>query len=58
MNAYKAAINNVARCIRKQEPDSLDNITAFTASEVLGIAFCKSKEEVMQDILNVPVISD
>ena len=50
---YQMAINNVARHIM-MNPATLDgtNLNAFTASHVLGIAFCKEKIEVIGDIIN------
>lgn len=49
-------INNVASYIRSPENQELragdTNLTAFTASEVLGIALCKAKEEVLADIVS------
>ena len=50
---YQMTINNVARHIR-MNPATWDgtNLDAFTASHVLGIAFCKDKIEVIEDIIN------
>jgi hypothetical protein len=54
---YEMCINNVARFIRydrenkvrikREDPNA---ITAFTAAEILSLAFCKSKEEIAADI--------
>jgi len=51
---YRMAVNNTARYIRspanrRGEEFHLD---AFKASEVLAIAFCKLKEDVILDLLN------
>jgi len=54
--AYSMAITNVARYIRSpRNLNCLDEVplNSFQASEVLAIAFCKSKEEVLADILHV-----
>jgi hypothetical protein len=52
------AINNTSKHIRDQKPEGYDkkkpgeyNTTAFVASEIIGVCFCKSKEEVMADII-------
>lgn len=42
-------INNIARYI--QELGENSNITAFDASEILAIAFCKSIEDVLADLI-------
>lgn len=54
---YRMAINNVANYIRSL--DNRDrhgdcNIDAFQASEILAIAFCKLKEDVLADIVSAP----
>jgi hypothetical protein len=55
MTAYQMAINNVARYIRsgdnRQAVHEGDGLDAFKASTTLAVAFCKSKEEVLEDIL-------
>lgn len=56
---YEMAVNNVARFIsnveRNGDPESSQPenrpITAFTASVVLGAAFCKASHEVLCDIV-------
>ena len=50
---YMVAINNVARFIRSAHNYDDDGayLDGYTASKVLAIAFCKSKEEVLADIL-------
>jgi hypothetical protein len=53
---YAVAITNVARYIRSQRNLSCDDrvpLDGFRASEVLAIAFCKAKEEVLDDIVSV-----
>ena len=53
---YQMCINNVARFIRSAKNMSCDDgvpLNAFEASETLAVAFCKSKEEVLADILSV-----
>lgn len=55
MSVYKMAIGNIVRAIRSQseEDRSIDgNINAFEASRYLGLAFCKSPEEVITDIVS------
>jgi hypothetical protein len=55
-SVYQMAINNVARYIRAHGADGhepTEVVTAFEASTILSIAFCKSKEEVISDILRV-----
>jgi hypothetical protein len=52
--AYKFAINNCASYLKRlteQEKASGQSHNAFSLSEVIGIAFCKSKEEVAWDII-------
>lgn len=51
---YKMAIKNVARYIASQRNLSCIDVVpmdGFRASEVLSIAFCKAKEEILADIL-------
>jgi hypothetical protein len=51
---YKMCIKNVARTIRKQSTSDIvsgNSINVFQASEILAIAFCKSKEEVIDDLI-------
>jgi len=54
---YTMAIVNVAKFIRSDENEKAkltgNNIDAFRASEILAIAFCKDKSEVIVDIMNV-----
>ena len=55
---YAVAITNVARYIRSQRNLNCEEgvpLDAFRASEVLGIAFCKAKEEVLDDIVHVNI---
>ena len=49
---YQMCIRNVANYMRTQNVESADAITAFQASEILAISFCKSKEEVMDDLVS------
>jgi len=52
ISPYQMAINNVSSFIRSVENKiSVLPITAFQCSEVLAIAFCKNKEEVVNDII-------
>jgi hypothetical protein len=59
MEAYKMAINNIVVKMNSKEnkmlidlfPNSRDIIDAFKASDILSICFCKSKEEVIMDII-------
>lgn len=53
---YQMCVRNIARAIRSRpdygrEPAFF--LDAFTCSEVLAVAFCKSKEEVCSDLINV-----
>ena len=54
---YIMAIVNVAKFIRSDENEKAKltgkNIDAFRASEILAIAFCKDKIEIVHDIMNV-----
>ena len=53
--AYKLAVTNVARYILSQR-NTLEGglfLDAYRASEVLAVAFCKAKEEIVADILQV-----
>jgi hypothetical protein len=57
IGAYQLAVRNVARFIRKRAtaPAGEYNspfLDAFSASEVLAVAFCKNKEEVCNDIVH------
>ena len=57
---YQFAIGNIARHLKSPENKAKVNlsdtseppVTAFQASEILAIVFCKNKEEIMQDIVN------
>lgn len=57
---YQMAVNNIAAHIRSAKNkvavlnEPAEAITAITASEILAIAFCKSKEDVIFDILIAP----
>ena len=54
--AYNVAITNVARYIRSERNASCTDgvpLDGYRASEVLSVAFCKAKEEVLADILRV-----
>ena len=54
ISVYQMAVNNTALYIRSQViKDGGDTLDAFTASVVLAVAFCKTKEEVLADILSV-----
>jgi hypothetical protein len=59
IGAYQLAVRNVARHIRKHADapagDLEPFLDAFTASTVLAVAFCKSKEEVCSDIVHAEV---
>jgi hypothetical protein len=45
-------INNIVEYIIDNPPaEEAGNVNAFTASTIIAIAFCKSKEEVISDIL-------
>lgn len=51
---YKVAIGNVARYIRSPRNINCEDgmpLDGYRASEVLSVAFCKAKEEVLADIL-------
>ena len=52
--AYEMAVNNCAVAIRENGATSKNPApNAFACSEVLAIAFCKAKEEVIGDIINI-----
>ena len=48
---YQMAVNNVARAIRDSEFEPGSCPDAFMSSAVLAMAFCKAKEEVIEDII-------
>lgn len=56
-SSYQMVINNVAGFIGSpQNRAAIENgegLSAFTASLVIGIAFCKAKEEVVCDLIKV-----
>lgn len=54
VSVYQMAINNTATFIRSESnrlPDDEFVVNAFTASIVLAAAFCKIREEVLNDLL-------
>ncbi len=52
MDFYKFALTNSANYLRKSRPSDPDgNIDAWQISSVLSIVFCKSKEEILQDLV-------
>ena len=56
VNPYKMAVSNVARYIRSARNLNCEDgvpLDGYRASEVLSVAFCKAKEEVLADILSV-----
>lgn len=57
---YQMAINNTARYLRSPDNRRGDDfhLDAFKASEVLAIAFCKAKEEVIADLINAKLPSE
>ena len=58
---YQMAINNTARYLRSPENRRGNDdfhLDAFTASEVLAIAFCKAKEEVVADLIHAKLPTD
>jgi hypothetical protein len=51
---YKMAIKNVARYIASPRNLNCEDgapLDGYRASEVLSVAFCKAKEEILADIL-------
>jgi len=53
---YDFALRNVANYLKKtteKERASGETLTAFQITEVLAIVFCKSKEEIMGDLLRI-----
>ena len=48
---YQMAVNNCAQHIKDNPADTPNCIDAFAFSTILGVAFCKAKEEVIMDIL-------
>ena len=58
---YAVAVTNVARYIRSRRNLGCEDgvpLDGFRASEVLAIAFCKAKEEVLDDIVSVDNAKD
>ena len=52
---YDFALTNVVTYLRKQTEEERANgatLTAFQVSEVLAVVFCKSKEDILGDILS------
>ena len=59
VSPYQMCVNNVAMYIRSNPSEHYPStIDAFTASSVLAIAFCMSKEEVLMHIVNADVSED
>jgi hypothetical protein len=59
MTTYEMCISNAAAHIKKHPTDSdPDHIDAFKFSEILGVCFCKFKEDVIMDLIkagaNIP----
>lgn len=55
---YKFALTNVANYLRNtSEADRMSGeaLTAFEATRVLAVVFCKNKEDIMEDLLRIPV---
>lgn len=50
-DVYQFCIGNCANQLRNQKPLDPNSIDAFRMSEVLAIAFCKTKEDVLIDII-------
>ena len=50
-NMYQFCINNCKNKIKDQDPLNPDSIDVFKMSEVLAIAFCKLKEDVIMDLI-------
>jgi hypothetical protein len=48
---YQMCINNTARHINGHALFPHDTVDAFSASTVLAVAFCKSKEDVVSDLI-------
>ena len=56
VTTYQMAVTNTAAFIRSPENrEKTEEVVfdAFTASVVLAVAFCKAKEEVLMDLVNV-----
>lgn len=55
---YQMCINNIAMHLRSRVnvDDSHVSINAFHCGEVIAIAFCKFKEDVIADIINADVL--
>ena len=54
MTAYEMCITNAANYLSKltdEERQYADTLTAFDFSDVLSICFCKSKVEIVEDIV-------
>jgi hypothetical protein len=62
MSVYKMAINNTANYLSSKtnttniEANHPDSVTIFEVSNVLAIAFCKSPNDIMADILNAKLL--
>jgi hypothetical protein len=60
MSVYELMIKNLARHIRSWENrDAVENgkphLNIFTASDVLSVALCKSKEEIAMDLAMIEI---
>lgn len=49
---YDLMISNCRSYLKKSNPHSPDHLNAFKLSEVIAIALCKTKEDVIMDIIN------
>ena len=49
---YWFCINNCKNAIKESKPTDIENnINAFRMAEVLSIAFCKTKEDILLDLI-------
>ena len=51
---YKMMISNAKQHLKEQDPNNPkeDDFSAFKISEVLSLCLCKTKEDVIMDIIN------
>lgn len=51
-DVYWFCINNCKNAIKESKPTDIENnINAFRMAEVLSIAFCKRKEDILLDLI-------
>lgn len=50
---YQMAVNNMAAYLKKVNPLDEGAMNAFDLSAAAAVMFCKNKEEILADIINV-----